>query len=169
MAAIVVSQTVNRWTGNQKSRAGYMRALEPNNETARKDLETMVLGLPHFEVYGTTDTDTATSTALDLTALGVTFPDATQRIIYVEASVADVDGQGLLILRGIVDGGATPLLADQDLDVSMDDSLAGAVGAFALSVATANVILTAEGQTGVDCRWVIRVWVGDLIPLAYIA
>lgn len=171
MTAIVVSKTVSRWTGNELSRAQYLRALEQNNDTARKDLETMVLKMPHFEVYGLTDTNTADSNALDLTAQGVTFPDGTQRIVYVEASVADDNGQGLLVYRFQVDGGSTPIVTAVQADsaINLDDSGLAGAPTLDFEVATANVVIEAVGIADVDVRWVIRVWVSDAIPLAYIA
>lgn len=168
MAAIVVSETVSRWTGKPRSRAAYLGALEPNSAEALKDLETMVLGLPHFEVFGTTDTNTADSDAINLSDQGVTFPDGTQRIIYVEASVADDDGQGLIIGRAIVDGGSTPIVNDEEADGTLDDGLAGAP-TLDFEVVSNEVIIEAVGIADVDCRWVIRIWVGDAIPLPYIA
>ncbi len=168
MAAIVVSQTVNRWTGNTASRASYLRALEPGSAAALKDLETMVLGLPHFEVFGLTDTNTADSDAINLTDLGVKFDDGTQRNIYVEASCADNDGQGLLICRATVDGGATPIISDESVDGTLDDGLAGAPS-IDFEVVSDEVIIEAVGVLDVDIRWVIRIWVSDPIPLAYIA
>lgn len=167
MAAIVVSKTVNRWTGNHASPAAFRRALEPGDENARKDLETMVLGLPHFEVHGLTDTNTADSDAINLSDLGVLFPDATQVNLYVEAAVADNDGQGLLICRATVDGGATPIISDESVDGTLDDGLAGAPS-LDFEVVSNEVIIEAVGVLDVDMRWVIRIWVGDPIPLAYI-
>jgi hypothetical protein len=167
MAAIVVSQTVTRWTGNQTSRAGYMRALEPNSETARKDLETMVLGLPHFEVYGTTDTNTAASVAINLTTQGVTFPDATQRVILARARVADNDGQGIVESKSVVDGGSTPIVVTDSADADPLVSGLGGTPTLVMSVSTADVILTAVGISAVPCRWLIEIWVGDALPLAY--
>jgi hypothetical protein len=167
MAAIVVSKTVSRWTGNECNRAGYMRALETGSETARKDLETMVLGLPHFEVYGTTDTNTAASPAIDLTAQGVVFPDGTQRLIVVNARVADNDGQGVIQTKTIVDGGSTPIVVTDSADA--DPLIAGVNGTptAVISVSTANVILTAVGISAVPVRWLIEIWVGDALPLTY--
>jgi hypothetical protein len=171
MAAIVVSETLSRWTGRTKDRAGYLRALEPNDEAARKDLETMVLGMPHFEVKGTTDTNTSASVALNLTAQGVTFPADTQRLLYVEAYVADDNGSGVVIGRALIRGGATPVVADEQLDVTLDDDLSAATSAPTLDfqVNTADVVIEAIGDADVDARWHIKVWVGELIPLAFIA
>lgn len=167
MAAFVVTETVNRWHGFETSRANYLRALEMGDETARKMLETMVLKLPHFEVKGTTDTNTDT-TFLDLTAQGVSFPDGTQRQIYIEASASDNDGHGLALSRGIIDGGATPIASDFSVDVSLDDGLAGAIDVD-IEVSTANVVLQVTGISATNMRWHIKVWVYDPIPLAYIA
>lgn len=168
MAAIVIQSLVNRFTGNQKSRANYLRALEPGSLTALKDLETMVLGLPHFEVYGTTDTTTADSDALNLTTQGVTFSNATQRTVYVEASVADNDGQGLLVYQFQVDGGTTPIVTAVQADsaICLDDS--GLAGAPTLDFeVVANAVIIEAVGTAAPCRWVIKVWVSDEIPLAY--
>lgn len=169
MAAIVVTQTINRWHGQNTDAAAYDRAKARDSDTSRKMLETMVLGLPHFEVYGTTDTNTADSDAIDLTALGVDFPTATQRVIYVEASVADVDGMGLLVYRFQVDGGTTPIVTAVQADsaINLDDSGLGGAPTLDFEVETANVVLEAVGISAVPCRWVIKIWVGDLIPLAY--
>lgn len=170
MAAIVATVAVNRWTGNEKSRATYLRALEPGSAAALKDLETMVLGLPHFVVTGTTDTNTADSDAIDLTALGVTFPTATQREVLVKAHVADDNGQGLLVYRFHVDGGTTPIVTAVQADsaLNLDDSGLAGAPTLDFEVETANVVIEAVGITDVDVRWYIEVWVGDAIPLAYI-
>lgn len=169
MAAPVIQLVVSRWTGVQKSRANYIRALEPGNLTALKDLETMVLGLPHFEVYSTSDTNTA-GTVLDLTAQGVTFGDATCRLIIVKAYLSDNDGQGVLETKFLVDGGATPIVPTPDV-ADADPIIAGlnlaSTPTLTPSVSTANVILTAVGITGVPTRWVIHVFVGESVPLAY--
>lgn len=169
MAAMVVQKTVNRWTGNETSRAGYLRALEPGDANALKDLETMVLGMPHFEVYGTTDTNTADSDAINLSTAGVTFPNATQRIVKVEASVADNDGQGLLVYTFQVDGGTTPIVTAVQVDAALNLDDSGLAGAPTLDfeVVANQVILEAVGISAVPCRWVLRIWVSDAIPLAY--
>lgn len=179
MAAIVVSQTINRWTGNEKSAAAYRAAIEPNSEAARKDLETMLLGLPHFEVYGTTDTNTD-GVAINLNDAGVTFPDGTHRVIKVVAHVADVDGQGIVTARAVVDGGATPIVTVvQDTQETVasgvgksSETITGGLGGIPtldIDEVSNEVEVQALGISGVDCRWVIHVWVSDAIPLAYYA
>lgn len=171
MAAIANLVVTSRWHGHETSRASYLRALETGDETARKMLETMVLGLPHFEVTGTTDTNTADSDALNLSDQGVTFPDATQREILVKAHIADADGMGLLVYRFQVDGGSTPIVTavQADSGINLDDSGLGGAPTLDFEVATGEVVLEAVGITDVDCRWHIKVWVGDAVPLAYIA
>lgn len=166
MAAMVVQKTVNRWTGRELSPANFRRALEPGDESARKDLETMVLGLPHFEVYATADTNTS-STLIDLTALGVSFPDKTSRIIRTVAYIADNDGQGIVEGKSVVDGGATPILVTDS--ASADPLVSGLNGTPTLvaTMATANVTLVAVGISAVPTRWVLHVFVGEAVPLAY--
>lgn len=166
MAAPVIQQVVSRWTGNQKSRSNYLRALEPGNLTALKDLETMVLGLPHFEVYSTSDTNTA-GTVLDLTAQGVTFGDATSRVLISKTYVATNVGQGLLESKAIVDGGATPILTTDFVDADAVTAGLAAVPTMTPSVSTANVIYTYTGTSALPTRIVLHVWVGESVPLAY--
>jgi hypothetical protein len=163
---MVVQSTVNRWTGNELNRANYLRALEPNSAAALKDLETMVLGLPHFEVYATADTNTS-SVLLDLTALGVTFPNATSRLIATRAFIADNDGQGIVEGKTVVDGGSTPIVVTDSASADPLVSGLGGTPTLVCSVSTANVILTAVGISAVPTRWVLQVFVGELIPLAY--
>jgi hypothetical protein len=163
---MVVQKTVNRWTGNELSRAGYLQALEPNSDAARKDLETMLLGLPHFEVYATADTNTS-STILDLTALGVTFPDKTSRFITTRAFVADNDGQGIIESKSVVDGGTTPILVTDTADSDLLVSGLSATPTLVPTMAGNSVTLVAVGLSGVPTRWVVQVFVGDAIPLAY--
>jgi hypothetical protein len=171
MAAIVVTQVVNNYLPLAKSNPQRISlALWPNGGNAGDGAKAQnaLLGQPDFVVYGTTDTNT-TGTALDLTAQGVTFPDATMRTIRVEASIADNDGMGLLAYIFHVDGGSTPIGTTTDADGALvleDGGLNGAP-TMALDVSTANVILVALGISGVPCRWVIKVWVDDLVPLAY--
>jgi hypothetical protein len=170
MAAIVVSSIVNNYLPLPKSDLSRISmAVWPTGgipEQCRK-AQAILLGEPDFRVHGTTDTNT-TGTALDLTAQGVTFPDATQRIIVAKARIADDNGQGLVETKGIVDGGSTPIVVTDSADA--DPLVSGLAGTptLVMSVSTANVILTAVGITDVDCRWVIDVFVGDAIPLAYI-
>lgn len=171
MAAIVVSSVVNNYLSLSKtSPQRISMALWPTGANASDGAKAQntLLGGPDFIVHGLTDTNT-TGTALDLTAQGVTFPDATQRIIIARARIADDNGQGLVETKAIVDGGATPIVVTDSADA--DPLVSGLAGTptLVLSVSTANVILTAVGITDVDCRWVIDVYVGDAIPLAYIA
>ena len=172
MAAIVVTKVVDNWLPLPKSSPQRISmAVWPtglgNAEDARK-AQQQLLGQPDFIVEGTTDTSDADSDAINLSDQGVTFPDGTQRTLYVEASVADNDGQGLIIGRAVIDGGATPIVSDESVDGTLDDGLAGAPS-LDFEVVSNEVIIEAVGITDVDCRWVIRVWVSDAIPLAYIA
>lgn len=172
MAAIVVSKTVSRWTGHEKSRASYLSALAPNDETARKDLETMVLGLPHFEVYGTTDTNTATSVALNLSDQGVTFPAGTQRNVLVRAYVAQAAETGFIEYEATVNGadGTTPEVDGSTLIANQTDAVDATADPGITVVVTSNeVLVNASGDTDVDTRWVIHVWVTDAIPLPFLA
>src|SRR5690606_26234481 len=144
-------------------------ALEPGNETARKDLETMVLGLPHFEVYGTTDTDTADSDAINLSDQGVTFPAATQRTITVEAFVAQAAETGYIKYVATVNGadGTTPEVDGAVALVNLTDAVDATQDPFILVEVTSNkVIVNVEGDTNVDTRWVLHVYVSDAVPLA---
>lgn len=167
MAAAVISKTVSRWTGNDKSRATYLRALEPNSAAALKDLETIVLGLPHFEVYFTSDTNTATA-VLNLATQGVAFPDGTQRVIISRLRAADVDGQGIVEGKTIVDGGSTPIVVTDSASADPLVSGLGGTPTLVASVSTADVIFTHTGITDVDTRNILEVWIGDAVPLAYI-
>lgn len=173
MAAIVVSSITNNYLALPKSSPQRISmAVWPTGGGAGSDdgrkAQQCLLGQPDFIVYGTTDTNTAASPAIDLTAQGVTFPDGTQRIIVAKARVADDNGQGLVETKGIVDGGSTPIVVTDSADA--DPLVSGLAGTptLVMSVSTANVILTAVGITDVDCRWVIEVYIGDAVPLAYI-
>lgn len=172
MAAIVVSSIDNNFLPLPKSDPMRISmAVWPTGGIAEdcRKARANLLGEPDFRVYGTTDTNTAGSTAIDLTAQGVTFPDATQRIIVARARIADNDGMGLVESKSIVDGGSTPIVVTDS--ASADPLVSGLAGTptLVMSVSTANVILTAVGILDVDCRWVIDVFIGDAIPLAYIA
>ena len=168
MAAAVITKTVSRWTGDEASRASYLKALEQNSATALKLLETLVLGLPHFEISFTTDTNTA-SVVLNLTTQGVTFPDGTQRIIYSRLRTADNDGMGVVEGKVMVDGGSTPIVVTDSASADAIVSGLGATPTLVASVATADVVFTFTGPADVDHRSILEVWVGDAVPLAYIA
>ena len=172
MAAIVVSSVVNNYLPLPKDSPTRISMAVwptggPDAETCRR-AQMGLLGQPDFIVHGLTDTDTADSDAINLSDYGVTFPDGTQREITVKARVADNDGQGLLICRAVVDGGATPIISDEAVDGTLDDGLAGAPS-IDFEVVSNEVIIEAVGHTDVDMRWVIEVYVSDAIPLAYIA
>jgi len=170
MAAIVVTRIQNNFLPLDKSSPQRLSmALWPTggNPGDGAKAQAVLLGSPDFVVYGTTDTNTAGSTAIDLTAQGVTFPDGTQRVIYAVAHIADNDGQGLVESKSIVDGGATPIVVTDSADADPLVSGLGGTPTLVLSVSTANVILTAVGISAVPCRWVIDVYIGDALPLAY--
>lgn len=167
MAAPVITKTVSRWTGDEVCRASYLKALEQNSATALKLLETLVLGLPHFEITFTSDTNTA-GVVLNLTTQGVTFPDGTQRIITTRLRVADNDGQGLIEGKVIVDGGSTPIVVTDSASADPVVSGLGGTPTLVASVSTADVVFTHTGITDVDHRSILEVWVGDAVPLAYI-
>lgn len=167
--AVVVE---NRWTGRTKDRAGYLRALEPGDATARKDLETMVLGLPHFVVTGTTDTNTADSDAINLSDMGVTFPAATMRHIRVRAYVSQGSETGFIEHVAAISGadGTTPEVDGQVALVNLTDAVdATNDPAIDVEVAANEVIIEAVGDTTVNTRWYIEVYVGEIIPLAFLA
>lgn len=123
---------------------------------------------PDFIVTGTTDTNTADSDALNLTAQGVTFPDGFHRKITIDAWAADEDGVGFVRHTAIIDGGSTPIVADQAGDATLDD---GVAAAFTLDVeVVANaVIIEAVGASADNLRWYIEVYVGEPVPVAYLA
>lgn len=171
MAAIVVTQTINRWHGQNTDAAAYDRAKARDGDTSRKMLETMVLGLPHFEVYGTTDTDTADSDAINLSDLGVTFAAATQRTITVEAFVSQAAETGYIKHVATVNGadGTTPEVDGQVALVNLTDAVDATQDPFILVEVTSNeVIVNVEGDTDVDTRWVLHIYVSDAVPLAFI-
>lgn len=172
MAAIVVYSITNNYLPLPKdSPQRISMAVWPTGGGAGSDdcrkAQMGLLGQPDFIVYGTTDTNTS-GTAINLTSQGVTFPDGTQRLIRTVARIADDNGQGVVEGKVMVDGGATPIVVTDS--ASADPIVSGLAGTPTLvaSVSTADVILTAVGITDVDCRWVIEVYVGDAIPLAYI-
>jgi hypothetical protein len=123
---------------------------------------------PDFIVTGTTDTNTADSDAINLSAQGVTFPDAAHRLIRIDAWAADEDGVGFVRHLAIIDGGATPIVADQIGDANLDDGVAAAF-TLDVEVATNQVIIEAVGASSDNLRWYIEVYVGDLIPIPYLA
>lgn len=167
MAAIVVTRTDNYYDPNSRTPLQTLMLALANQDTYAVAAQMKVLGRPQFVVYGTTDTNTAGSTAINLTTSGVTFPDATQRVLRAVAHVADNDGQGLITTTAVIDGGTTPIIADESIDQSLDDGLAGAP-TISFDLSGNDVIVTAVGITDVDCRWVIDVFVEDLVSLAYI-
>lgn len=171
MAAIVVTQLISRWTGNEKSRAAYLRALEPGDLTALKDLETMVLDLPHFEIYGTTDTNTADSDAINLNDQGVTFPAGFKRLIEVHAFVADGSTTAYRKAQALITGGTTPVIegelvvGNDTVDTNPDFITATPVVTFDFEVVSDEVIIEAVGESSDVVTWVIHVFVSDLIRL----
>ena len=173
MAAIVVTETVRNYRADLEKRSPQRlaEAVWPTSGQSGAGLKAQqtVLGEPDFIVYGTTDTNTADSDAINLSDEGVTFPDGHARMIWVRAYVADDNGMGVVEAKAIVDGGTTPIVV-QDA-ASADPLVSGLAGtpAIDIEVATNEVIIEAVGITDVDCRWVIEVRVGDLVRLPYIA
>jgi hypothetical protein len=138
-------------------------------EIARQALELAMDGYVTLRGQGTTDTNTAASTAVNLNDQGVTFPDATNRRIETLCKIADVDGQGYVEGVACVDGGATPIVVTDSASADPLVSGLGGTPTAVLSVSGGEVILTCVGITDVDCRWDILVRVFPATGLAYIA
>lgn len=122
---------------------------------------------PDFIVTGTTDTNTADSDAINLSDEGVAFPEGYHRRIEIDAWAADDDGVGFVRHVAIIDGGSTPIVADQNGDAALDDGVAAAF-TIDVEVVSNEVIIEAVGASSDNLRWHIEVRVGDPVPLPYL-
>jgi hypothetical protein len=123
---------------------------------------------PDFVVTGTTDTNTADSDAINLTAQGVTFPDGFHRKITIDAWAADEDGVGFVRHVAIIDGGTTQIVSDQIGDANLDDGVAAAF-TIDVEVVTDTVRIEAVGASADNLRWYIEIYISDPVPVAYLA
>ncbi len=139
-------------------------------QTARAEL----LHRPDFIVGVKQDVSAETTTAIDLTAKGVTFPAGTARVIEYEAFVTGdtaATESGYLHARNMIVGGTTPTLGI--VIGAIDTNMAGAVGGFTTSdptlqfaLATNNVTITVTNEGATETNdWLIRLWVGKLFPV----
>lgn len=133
-----------------------------------------ILHRPDFIVHARMTENADTLTLLDLTALGVTFPAGTQRVVEYECHISGATAateSGYLHARNMIVGGTTPVLGI--VIGAIDTNMAGAVGGFtgsdptlAFTMATNNVTLvgTNEGADEIN-NWVLKVWIGKLQPV----
>lgn len=145
------------------------RAIDGEGAFARR-----AMGEPDFLVTGRLDTSAEVLEAIDLTALGVTFPAGTQRTLELELFLAGntaATESGYIHKREMIVGGTTPTLGI--VIGAIDTNMAGAVGgfttsdpavAFALDSNNVVVNITNEGAAEIN-NFVLKIYVGKLQPV----
>lgn len=183
MATFVVTSTVNNYRSLPTSEPQRItEAVWPTGVAitadARKSQQTL-LGEPTFIVRGTTDTNTADSDAINLSAQGVTFPANTVREIRVVAYAGDGTAVSKVTAAALVIGGTTPAFSGEGQDVASvgavtSDSVttasfgAAPVVTIDFEVVSNEVIVEAVGESGDVVTWHIEVYVGRLIPMTLV-
>lgn len=126
-------------------------------------------GLPDFVITGTTDTNTAASPAIELVANGVVIPIGTKRRIDVKVYAADADAAVLVEGKYLVEGAATPIVASDNIDSDAPTG-GGTITAPTITLVggASTLTLNAVGVSATNIRWYIEVYVGELIPLAFL-
>jgi hypothetical protein len=183
MAAIVVTRTENNFIALGKdSPARISQAVWPTGGNTGDDgrkCQQGLLGQPDFIVYGTTDTNTADSDAINLSDNGVTFPANTIREITVVAYAGDGTAVRKITAAALVIGGSTPAFAGEAQDVpsvgavTSDSVTTASYGAAPVitidfEVVSDEVIIEAVGESSDVVTWVLEVYVGRLIPMTLV-
>lgn len=178
MAGSVTSIT-GRFDADTRDKANLARKISQavfgagsaaQRQTARAEL----FKQPDFIVTARQDVAGETTTILDLTAKGVTFPAGTCRVIEYEAFVTGdtaATESGYLAAKNMIVGGTTPVLGI--VIGAVNTNMAGAVGGFTtadpsiqFAIATANVTITVTNENATENNnWVLKVWVGPLQPV----
>jgi hypothetical protein len=182
MAAIVVSRTTNNFVeipADDPSRVSQAVWPTGGHPGVGAKLQQTLIGQPDFIVYGATDTNTADSDAINLSALGVRFPANTLREITVVAYVGDGALVRKITAAALVIGGTTPAFGGEVQAVASstgaNDSVttesyggAGPVVTFDFEVVSNEVIIEAVGESGDVVTWVIEIYVGRIIPMTLV-
>lgn len=179
MAAIVVSSTTVNWSPLSKdSPQRVSEAVWPTGGANGPAAQQGLLGQPDFIVYGTTDTNTADSDAINLTTRGVPFPANTLREVTVVAYVGDGSAVKKITAAALIIGGTTPAIGGEAQDApsttGANDSVTTASYGGALTVSidfevvNNEVIIEAVGESGDVNTWVIEVYVGRLMPMTLV-
>lgn len=180
MAAIVVSSTTVNWSPLSKdSPQRVSEAVWPTGGANGPAAQQGLLGQPDFVVYGTTDTNTEDSDAINLSTRGVPFPANTLREITVVAYVGDGSAVKKITAAALIIGGTTPAIGGEAQDVESvgaetSDSVTTATYGGALTasidfeVVNNEVIIEAVGESGDVNTWVIEVYVGRLMPMTLV-
>jgi hypothetical protein len=180
MATFAVTRTTNNWTVLPKdSPQRISEAVWPTGGFSGLASQQGLLGQPDFIVYGTTDTNTADSDAINLSDMGVNFPADTLREIVVVAYAADGSAACKRTAAALVIGGTTPSFGGEAQEVASvgaatSDSVSVAsygdapVVTIDFEVVNNEVIVEAVGESGDAVTWVIEVYVGRLIPMTLV-
>jgi hypothetical protein len=182
MAAIVVTKTVNNFLELSKDDSSRIsQAVWPTGGISATNgfkCQQGLLGQPDFIVYGTTDTNTADSDAINLSDNGVKFPANTLREITVVAYVGDGSVVKKITAAALIIGGSTPAIGGEAQDApsttGANDSVTTASygGAMTISidfeVVSDEVIIEAVGESGDVNTWVLEVYVGRIIPMTLV-
>ncbi len=183
MAAIVVTRTENNFLALGKADPSRIsQAVWPTGGSSASDgakCQQGLLGQPDFIVYGSTDTNTADSDAINLSDNGVSFPANTLREITVVAYVGDGSAVKKITAAALIIGGSTPAIGGEAQDVASvgattSDSVTTASygGALTISidfeVVSDEVIIEAVGESGDVNTWVLEVYVGRLMPMTLV-
>lgn len=178
MAGSVTSLT-GKFDADTRDIAGLSRLVSlacfgAGNSAQRQTARAELFDRPDFIVSARQDVSGETTTILDLTAKGVTFPAGTCRVIEYEAFVTGdtaATETGYLAAKNMIVGGTTPVLGI--VIGAINTNMAGAVGGFTTSdpslqfaMASNNVTITVtnEGATETN-NWLVKVWVGKLQPV----
>lgn len=131
-----------------------------------KSLRVNILGQPDFVYKCVTDTNTATAPVFNLTTLGVPFDNAeTLRKIRLEAFTSDNNSSGYHETVALIRGGTAPAL---DGSFSVASGIAISTERVTARVQANEVIINAQGPSGVPVRWVIRCFVGEPIKVPFL-
>jgi hypothetical protein len=182
MAAIVVTRTQNNFLPLGKDAPQRISmGVWPTGAAPGEGIKAQqgLLGQPDFIVYGATDTNTADSDAINLSANGVSFPANTLREITVVAYVGDGALVRKVTAAALVVGGTTPAFGGEVQAVASttgaNDSVttesyggAGPVVTIDFEVVSNEVIIEAVGESGDVVTWVLEVYVGRLIPMTLV-
>lgn len=182
MAAIVVTRTQDNFSTLAKDNPSRISEsvwpLGGASATNGAKCQQGLLGQPDFVVYGTTDTNTADSDAINLSDNGVSFPANTLREITVVAYVGDGSAVKKITAAALIIGGSTPAIGGEAQDApsttGANDSVTTASygGALTISidfeVVSDEVIIEAVGESGDVNTWVIEVYVGRLMPMTLV-
>jgi hypothetical protein len=117
MAAFVETRSIKKYDPFPRTMLERFSRAFQNQDTYSEANARYISGLPAFEIYGTTDTNTAaaSSPVVNLTTEGVTFPTNTYRTIEVETLAFNGSNRFKFRTRQRVRGGTNPTLEGPEI------------------------------------------------------